>query len=77
MHLQLSLPVHREREVSDPVTKLRHLLESILSADSGRHSGGAGALCPQRYVENPSLMACYNELLQLEFGEVRSQLKLR
>ncbi|XP_024417453.3 high affinity cAMP-specific and IBMX-insensitive 3',5'-cyclic phosphodiesterase 8A isoform X3 [Desmodus rotundus] len=29
------------------------------------------------YVENPSLMACYNELLQLEFGEVRSQLKLR
>uniref|UniRef100_A0A452R0N9 Phosphodiesterase n=1 Tax=Ursus americanus TaxID=9643 RepID=A0A452R0N9_URSAM len=31
----------------------------------------------RRYVENPSLMACYNELLQLEFGEVRSQLKLR
>lgn len=33
--------------------------------------------CLQRYVENPSMMACYNELLQLEFGEVRSQLKLR
>lgn len=31
----------------------------------------------RRYVENPSLMACYNELLQLEFGEARSQLKLR
>ncbi|XP_040349491.1 high affinity cAMP-specific and IBMX-insensitive 3',5'-cyclic phosphodiesterase 8A isoform X2 [Herpailurus yagouaroundi] len=31
----------------------------------------------RRYVEDPSLMACYNELLQLEFGEVRSQLKLR
>ncbi|XP_002721543.1 high affinity cAMP-specific and IBMX-insensitive 3',5'-cyclic phosphodiesterase 8A isoform X1 [Oryctolagus cuniculus] len=31
----------------------------------------------RRYVENPSIMACYNELLQLEFGEVRSQLKLR
>nr|XP_015107992.1 high affinity cAMP-specific and IBMX-insensitive 3',5'-cyclic phosphodiesterase 8A isoform X2 [Vicugna pacos] len=31
----------------------------------------------RRYVENPSPMACYNELLQLEFGEVRSQLKLR
>nr|KAF6283529.1 phosphodiesterase 8A [Pipistrellus kuhlii] len=31
----------------------------------------------RRYVENPSLMACYAELLQLEFGEVRSQLKLR
>ncbi|KAM7048304.1 high affinity cAMP-specific and IBMX-insensitive 3',5'-cyclic phosphodiesterase 8A isoform 2-T2 [Molossus nigricans] len=31
----------------------------------------------RRYVENPNLMACYNELLQLEFGEVRSQLKLR
>lgn len=31
----------------------------------------------RRYIENPSLMACYNELLQLAFGEVRSQLKLR
>ncbi|KAK1337875.1 hypothetical protein QTO34_000976 [Cnephaeus nilssonii] len=31
----------------------------------------------RRYVENPSLLACYTELLQLQFGEVRSQLKLR
>ncbi|XP_076792927.1 high affinity cAMP-specific and IBMX-insensitive 3',5'-cyclic phosphodiesterase 8A isoform X2 [Arvicanthis niloticus] len=31
----------------------------------------------RRYVENPNVMACYNELLQLAFGEVRSQLKLR
>ncbi|XP_006871017.1 PREDICTED: high affinity cAMP-specific and IBMX-insensitive 3',5'-cyclic phosphodiesterase 8A-like [Chrysochloris asiatica] len=31
----------------------------------------------RRFVENPSVMACYNELIQLEFGEVRSQLKLR
>ncbi|XP_032120675.1 high affinity cAMP-specific and IBMX-insensitive 3',5'-cyclic phosphodiesterase 8A isoform X3 [Sapajus apella] len=31
----------------------------------------------RRYVENPNIMACYNELRQLEFGEVRSQLKLR
>lgn len=31
----------------------------------------------RRFVENPSLLACYAELLQLEFGEVRSQLKLR
>ncbi|XP_058521502.1 high affinity cAMP-specific and IBMX-insensitive 3',5'-cyclic phosphodiesterase 8A isoform X2 [Ochotona princeps] len=31
----------------------------------------------RRYVENPNITACYNELLQLEFGEVRSQLKLR
>ncbi|XP_036200623.1 high affinity cAMP-specific and IBMX-insensitive 3',5'-cyclic phosphodiesterase 8A-like [Myotis myotis] len=31
----------------------------------------------RRYVENPSLLACYWELLQLEFGEVWSQLKLR
>ncbi|XP_054550683.1 high affinity cAMP-specific and IBMX-insensitive 3',5'-cyclic phosphodiesterase 8A [Talpa occidentalis] len=31
----------------------------------------------RRYVESPSLMACYNELRQLELGEVRSQLKLR
>ncbi|XP_036700388.1 high affinity cAMP-specific and IBMX-insensitive 3',5'-cyclic phosphodiesterase 8A isoform X4 [Balaenoptera musculus] len=31
----------------------------------------------RRYVENPSAMACYNELLQMEFGLVRPQLKLR
>ncbi|KAM4826268.1 high affinity cAMP-specific and IBMX-insensitive 3',5'-cyclic phosphodiesterase 8A isoform 2-T2 [Thomomys bottae] len=31
----------------------------------------------RRFTENPSITACYNELLQLEFGEVRSQLKLR
>ncbi|OBS60707.1 hypothetical protein A6R68_08173, partial [Neotoma lepida] len=30
----------------------------------------------RRYVENPNIMACYNELLQLAFGEVQSQLKL-
>uniref|UniRef100_A0A8I5ZLP7 Phosphodiesterase n=1 Tax=Rattus norvegicus TaxID=10116 RepID=A0A8I5ZLP7_RAT len=35
----------------------------------------AEAMC--RYIENPNVMACYNELLQLAFGEVRSQLKLR
>uniref|UniRef100_A0A5F8HHP7 Phosphodiesterase n=1 Tax=Monodelphis domestica TaxID=13616 RepID=A0A5F8HHP7_MONDO len=31
----------------------------------------------RRYIENSNIMACYNELIQLEFGEVRSQLKLR
>ncbi|XP_073424618.1 high affinity cAMP-specific and IBMX-insensitive 3',5'-cyclic phosphodiesterase 8A isoform X6 [Dendrobates tinctorius] len=31
----------------------------------------------RRYVENPNVMACYNELIQLEYGEVRAQLKLR
>ncbi|XP_033022512.1 high affinity cAMP-specific and IBMX-insensitive 3',5'-cyclic phosphodiesterase 8A isoform X2 [Lacerta agilis] len=31
----------------------------------------------RRYVENPNIMACYNELIQLEFGEVRAQFKLR
>ncbi|XP_074090051.1 high affinity cAMP-specific and IBMX-insensitive 3',5'-cyclic phosphodiesterase 8A isoform X3 [Macrotis lagotis] len=31
----------------------------------------------RRYIENFNIMACYNELIQLEFGEVRSQLKLR
>ncbi|GCC20632.1 high affinity cAMP-specific and IBMX-insensitive 3',5'-cyclic phosphodiesterase 8A isoform X1 [Chiloscyllium punctatum] len=29
------------------------------------------------YIENPSIIACYNELIQLEFGEVRAQFKLR
>uniref|UniRef100_A0A8C3QD81 Phosphodiesterase n=1 Tax=Geospiza parvula TaxID=87175 RepID=A0A8C3QD81_GEOPR len=31
----------------------------------------------QRYVENSSRMACYNELIQLEFGQVQAQFKLR
>uniref|UniRef100_A0A8C7GMX0 Phosphodiesterase n=1 Tax=Oncorhynchus kisutch TaxID=8019 RepID=A0A8C7GMX0_ONCKI len=31
----------------------------------------------QRYVENISVSACYNELLQIEHGEVRCQFKLR
>ncbi|XP_072403631.1 high affinity cAMP-specific and IBMX-insensitive 3',5'-cyclic phosphodiesterase 8B isoform X2 [Chiloscyllium punctatum] len=31
----------------------------------------------RRYVENPNVTACYNELIQLEYGEVRSQFKLR
>nr|XP_046193776.1 high affinity cAMP-specific and IBMX-insensitive 3',5'-cyclic phosphodiesterase 8A-like [Oncorhynchus gorbuscha] len=31
----------------------------------------------RRYVENPNMMACYNELLQLERGEVLAQFKLR
>ncbi|XP_048337777.1 high affinity cAMP-specific and IBMX-insensitive 3',5'-cyclic phosphodiesterase 8A isoform X2 [Sphaerodactylus townsendi] len=31
----------------------------------------------RRYVENANIMACYNELIQLEFGEVRAQFKLR
>ncbi|XP_056428160.1 high affinity cAMP-specific and IBMX-insensitive 3',5'-cyclic phosphodiesterase 8A isoform X3 [Hyla sarda] len=31
----------------------------------------------RRYVENPNVMACYNELIQLEYGEVRAQFKLR
>uniref|UniRef100_A0A3P9IJU9 Phosphodiesterase n=1 Tax=Oryzias latipes TaxID=8090 RepID=A0A3P9IJU9_ORYLA len=32
---------------------------------------------PQRFVENSSVAACYNELLQIEHGEVRCQFKLR
>ncbi|XP_013855472.1 high affinity cAMP-specific and IBMX-insensitive 3',5'-cyclic phosphodiesterase 8A, partial [Austrofundulus limnaeus] len=31
----------------------------------------------RRYVENANVMACYNELLQLEHGEVRAHFKLR
>ncbi|XP_072372121.1 high affinity cAMP-specific and IBMX-insensitive 3',5'-cyclic phosphodiesterase 8B isoform X2 [Scyliorhinus torazame] len=30
-----------------------------------------------RYIENPNVTACYNELIQLEHGEVQSQFKLR
>uniref|UniRef100_A0A3B1JXH7 Phosphodiesterase n=1 Tax=Astyanax mexicanus TaxID=7994 RepID=A0A3B1JXH7_ASTMX len=31
----------------------------------------------RRYVENSNMMACYNELIQLHHGEIRSQIKLR
>uniref|UniRef100_A0A8C0WGA1 Phosphodiesterase n=1 Tax=Castor canadensis TaxID=51338 RepID=A0A8C0WGA1_CASCN len=58
------------------------LCRSIRSSKLSENTVIVGVVCSlpfclQRYVENPSMMACYNELLQLEFGEVRSQLKLR
>lgn len=31
----------------------------------------------QQFMENSSITACYNELIQIEHGEVRSQFKLR
>ncbi|XP_063819734.1 high affinity cAMP-specific and IBMX-insensitive 3',5'-cyclic phosphodiesterase 8B isoform X2 [Pseudophryne corroboree] len=31
----------------------------------------------RRFMENNSMIACYNELIQIEHGEVRSQFKLR
>ncbi|XP_008854210.1 high affinity cAMP-specific and IBMX-insensitive 3',5'-cyclic phosphodiesterase 8B isoform X6 [Nannospalax galili] len=31
----------------------------------------------RRFMENSSVIACYNELIQIEHGEVRSQFKLR
>ncbi|XP_029431727.1 high affinity cAMP-specific and IBMX-insensitive 3',5'-cyclic phosphodiesterase 8A isoform X2 [Rhinatrema bivittatum] len=31
----------------------------------------------RRYIENSNIMACYNELIQLEFGEVLARFKLR
>lgn len=31
----------------------------------------------QRFAENSSVSACYNELIQIEHGEVRAQFKLR
>uniref|UniRef100_A0A8C4YFB5 Phosphodiesterase n=1 Tax=Gopherus evgoodei TaxID=1825980 RepID=A0A8C4YFB5_9SAUR len=35
------------------------------------------AVVPQIFMENSSIIACYNELIQIEHGEVRSQFKLR
>uniref|UniRef100_A0A673BHW0 Phosphodiesterase n=1 Tax=Sphaeramia orbicularis TaxID=375764 RepID=A0A673BHW0_9TELE len=35
------------------------------------------AVVPQKFVENSSVSACYNELIQIEHGEVRCQFKLR
>uniref|UniRef100_A0A672HKS3 Phosphodiesterase n=1 Tax=Salarias fasciatus TaxID=181472 RepID=A0A672HKS3_SALFA len=35
------------------------------------------AVLPQKFVENSSVSACYNELIQIEHGEVRCQFKLR
>ncbi|KAJ1180386.1 hypothetical protein NDU88_005607, partial [Pleurodeles waltl] len=30
----------------------------------------------RRYIENSNIMACYNELIQLEWGEVLARFKL-
>uniref|UniRef100_A0A8C6ZVY8 Phosphodiesterase n=1 Tax=Nothoprocta perdicaria TaxID=30464 RepID=A0A8C6ZVY8_NOTPE len=35
------------------------------------------AVVPRTFMENSSITACYNELIQIEHGEVRSQFKLR
>uniref|UniRef100_A0A3P9Q0V4 Phosphodiesterase n=1 Tax=Poecilia reticulata TaxID=8081 RepID=A0A3P9Q0V4_POERE len=35
------------------------------------------AVVPQKFMENSSVSACYNELIQIEHGEVRCQFKLR
>uniref|UniRef100_A0A8L0DMB8 Phosphodiesterase n=1 Tax=Oncorhynchus mykiss TaxID=8022 RepID=A0A8L0DMB8_ONCMY len=41
------------------------------------HTSIKSELIDGRYVENSSVSACYNELLQIEHGEVRCQFKLR
>ncbi|ELK31594.1 High affinity cAMP-specific and IBMX-insensitive 3',5'-cyclic phosphodiesterase 8A [Myotis davidii] len=80
---------HRNPQQLDALTLCRSIRATQLSENTVivgvvRRRDGEESVMPlihagftRRYVENPSLQACYVELLQLEFGEVRSQLKLR
>uniref|UniRef100_A0A673BUP9 Phosphodiesterase n=1 Tax=Sphaeramia orbicularis TaxID=375764 RepID=A0A673BUP9_9TELE len=51
--------------------------EALCRVGAGSMCDTVFIVCPQRFVENSNMMACYNELLQLEHGEVRAQVKLR
>ncbi|XP_070256682.1 high affinity cAMP-specific and IBMX-insensitive 3',5'-cyclic phosphodiesterase 8A [Myotis yumanensis] len=80
---------HRHPQQLDALTLCRSIRATNVSENTvivgvvGRRDGEESVMSlisagfTRRYVENPSLLACYAELLQLEFGEVRSQLKLR
>ncbi|XP_036162181.1 high affinity cAMP-specific and IBMX-insensitive 3',5'-cyclic phosphodiesterase 8A [Myotis myotis] len=80
---------HRNPQQLDALTLCRSIRATQVSENTVivgvvRRRDGEESVMPlisagftRRYVENPSLQACYVELLQLEFGEVRSQLKLR
>nr|KAF6366831.1 hypothetical protein mPipKuh1_013280 [Pipistrellus kuhlii] len=55
---------------------------AVVSQASGDHEEASvlpllHAGFSRRFVENSSIIACYNELIQIEHGEVRSQFKLR
>uniref|UniRef100_A0AAY5KUX8 Phosphodiesterase n=1 Tax=Esox lucius TaxID=8010 RepID=A0AAY5KUX8_ESOLU len=53
------------------------LCRSIRAVTSSENTVIVAVVKRYRYVENTNMMACYNELLQLEHGEVRAQFKLR
>ncbi|XP_066237813.1 high affinity cAMP-specific and IBMX-insensitive 3',5'-cyclic phosphodiesterase 8B isoform X7 [Saccopteryx leptura] len=55
---------------------------AVMSQASGNHEEASvlpllHAGFNRRFVENSSIIACYNELIQIERGEVHSQFKLR
>ncbi|XP_054571118.1 high affinity cAMP-specific and IBMX-insensitive 3',5'-cyclic phosphodiesterase 8B isoform X5 [Eptesicus fuscus] len=55
---------------------------AVVSQASGDHEEASvlpllHAGFSRRFMENSSIIACYNELIQIEHGEVRSQFKLR
>uniref|UniRef100_A0A2K6SRF8 Phosphodiesterase n=1 Tax=Saimiri boliviensis boliviensis TaxID=39432 RepID=A0A2K6SRF8_SAIBB len=68
-HHDIIIIDHRNPRQLDAEALCRSIRSSKLSENT--------VIVGVRYVENPNIMACYNELRQLEFGEVRSQLKLR
>ncbi|CAK6442403.1 unnamed protein product [Pipistrellus nathusii] len=88
-HHDIIIIDHRNPQLLDAPALCRSIRSSKVSENTVivgvvRKRDGEESVMPlisagftRRYVENPSLMACYAELLQLEFGEVRSQLKLR
>ncbi|MFT7815613.1 high affinity cAMP-specific and IBMX-insensitive 3',5'-cyclic phosphodiesterase 8B isoform X2 [Arapaima gigas] len=64
----------------EPESVCRHLLSRAISAHLVSLLAILLLVCCfvfQRFLENSSVSACYNELIQIEHGEVRLQFKLR
>uniref|UniRef100_A0A667XA75 Phosphodiesterase n=1 Tax=Myripristis murdjan TaxID=586833 RepID=A0A667XA75_9TELE len=67
----------RHSRYFEPEAVCRFPLPSSSSSSSPSSQHHCTLFVLQRFVENSSVSACYNELIQIEHGEVRCQFKLR
>uniref|UniRef100_A0A8B9Z457 Phosphodiesterase n=1 Tax=Buteo japonicus TaxID=224669 RepID=A0A8B9Z457_9AVES len=71
-HQEIIVIDHRNSRYFDA----EDICRSIRATKSSEHTVIL-AVVPRQFMENSSITACYNELVQIEHGEVRSQFKLR
>uniref|UniRef100_A0A8C0G337 Phosphodiesterase n=1 Tax=Bubo bubo TaxID=30461 RepID=A0A8C0G337_BUBBB len=68
-HQEIIVIDHRNSRYFDA----EHICRSIRATKPSEHT----VILAVQFMENSSITACYNELVQIEHGEVRSQFKLR